>query len=133
MEKTIQEKRKEFLEEGIKYFSTDTRRRATKKRLDTKTIDCVYRTRLKSGKCCFIVRHIPVEVYSSSIENIGLSYGNIVWRSLPSEIQYLGSAFLECCQELHDRDIYWNRRSGLTSLGKRETNRISKQYCNEEI
>jgi len=123
--KLIRQRRLEFLEEGVKYFLTDTRRRAVKS-FNSFGTRCMYRTSSRVNcKKCFIGRHIPDRQYFTGLE--GSSVTSKLLYVLPPDIQELGLGFLQSCQHLHDQERFWNKRSGMTELGKSEVSKIRER------
>lgn len=118
--KILQEKRLEFIKEGVKFYSEDTSRRA----FDPIEEICKYR---QGDNKCMIGRHIPDDKYNENLE--GHNIDDIVLRFLPKNIVELGIDFLEYCQSLHDTHIYWNKRKGLTKLGKKGYQYIINRFC----
>ncbi len=121
----MQQRRAEFLDEGVKYYSEDTKRRATN------TLGgCEYLT--KRGKKCFIGRHITD---FSLLENLDLkahSLDNSLWdgfcQVLPTNVIELGLRFLIDVQHLHDCSSYWGKK-GLSKEGIEALERIKAEYC----
>lgn len=125
--KEIVEKRRTILEETVKYYSEDTKRRciANKK--------CYYTAKFagKESNGCAIGRLLPPEVseaidilYSST--NIGSDVGS-VWKHIPLELQVLGQDFFKDLQGLHDDEDYWDE-SGLTQRGTDKVQQIREKY-----
>ncbi len=129
MEKTIKQRRLEFLDETVAFYSEDTSRRALQNRA------CKYRT--DDGKKCAIGRVIPDELYTPAIDalkNSSVYYiidnPNLCYI-IPLSIRELGANFLFKVQRFHDMDHYWGPVSGLTSDGLNEYNAIKLEYCTE--
>ena len=130
MEKTIYEKRLEFLDETIKFYSEDITRRSVILDKDGDEM-CCYRTFDADGNVkskCAIGRVIPDEAYVSSIESLSVNT-NSVLNILPKEIKDLGVSFLGEVQTLHDTPHYWNMGGGLTGYGHNWYNYIFDMYC----
>lgn len=113
--KTLNEKRLEFLEDTVKYYSQDINRRAVSE--DGK---CKYKT--KDGKKCAIGRFLIEEKYDPCMDESEFSYSaNALIKNypncLPENIVCLGGNFLSDVQMLHDHKPYWGEK-GLSELGK---------------
>ena len=119
MEKSIEQQRKEFLEETVQFYSEDVTRRATD------GYHCMYRT--EDGRKCAIGRHISDDKYTSRMEE-NSCVSNIVFYSLPQEIQDLGQDFLSHIQSLHDGDENWGKEKGLSPIGEGKVNYIRKHF-----
>lgn len=114
--KTIEQRRKEFLDETVEFYSEDVSRRAI-----NEIGKCRYR--MNNGNKCAIGRWIPDEKYKLSLE--GTSCNSEMLKILPDEIQELGCKFLWMVQQLHDRPQHWNKE-GLTEEGKKYIKEIKK-------
>lgn len=121
MEKTLEQRRLDFLEETVAYYAEDPKRRAVETIIGhtTKT-RCRYRT--EDGRKCAIGRHIPDEKYDPIMEGRSASHEGILCL-LPTEISSLGDVFLNRVQGLHDNDECWDIR-GLTSGGEEILERL---------
>lgn len=106
MKKSIYKRRREFLEEGVAFYSEDVSRRATERR------SCFYRA--ENGNKCFIGRWIPDDKYDKDME--GKVITNWLVSILPTHISELGLEFLSMCQALHDGCDNWGN-NGLTGDG----------------
>lgn len=115
----IRQRRKEFLDDLVQYYGYDTRRRSTKGQ------SCFYR--LGKRKCA-IGRHISDQDYHISLENRSVS-NSTIFESLPRNIQELGVEFLGSIQNLHDVGRNWNKRSGLSKIGKDTVEEIRSSSC----
>lgn len=113
MEKTIEERRLEFLEDTVKYYSEDVSRRAL-----TKEGSCKYKT--EDGKKCAIGRFIIENKYNPNMDiNSNMSAITLISEyegCLPIEIIKLGGTFLCSIQTLHDNKDFWDG-VGLTPKG----------------
>lgn len=126
--KTIEEKRLDFLEDTVKYYSEDVSRRAVVNTVGIKECRCLYRT--KDGKKCAIGRFIPDEKYFSGMEGMCLSNYNL-YENIDKEIRNLNNhdgSFLKAIQTLHDIENFWSAK-GLTKEGKEKVISIKKLYC----
>lgn len=126
--KTIEEKRLEFLEDTVKYYSEDVSRRA----LDSQG-SCRYIT--EDGRRCAIGRFIIEDHMCEVLDN---SKSNTVWsifkfcpHFLPKHILDLGSDFLGSIQLLHDGIFYWHLK-GITGEGKEYVEKIKTEFCKQQ-
>lgn len=117
-EKDLKQKRKEFLDDTVKYYSEDTSRRSV---LDK----CMYRT--GDGRKCAIGRYIPDDKYTTLIEGKNV-ISKLVYNLIPQNISMLGIDFLLSIQSLHDESDNWDK-NGLTEKGKEYVNFIEEKYC----
>ena len=119
--KTIEERRRLFLDKTVEYYGEDLSRRAI-----NEDDSCYYRA--SDGKKCAIGRHIPDDKYSEDIEG---NFVKAIFNLLPSEIQEFGTKFLSNVQMLHDENEYWNYKEGkgLSERGKQKYDYIIKRYC----
>lgn len=120
MKKTIEEKRLDFLNEMISYYSEDTSRRSI-----SEESFCRYRT--DDGKMCAIGRHIAKSKYSEKIEDLTVNSYQ-VFCLLPKRVKILGKHFLNHVQSLHDTDKFWDKK-GVTEVGYLRINLIKELYC----
>ena len=120
MEKSVEQLRKEFLDETVAFYSEDVSRRA----VEDDNVTCRYRI---DEKKCAIGRHIPDEIYHNSIEGGGIE-SLLVRECLPKEIIDLGISFLNHVQALHDNNFNWNEH-GLSDSGELHYNAIIKIFC----
>jgi len=129
--KTIEEQRKEFLDETIAFYSADTNRRATV----VDKIGCFYRS--PTGNKCAIGRYIPDDKYKTSFENLAFHFfidttndetQKELWNALPEHIQALGVPFLANIQKLHDADKYWGINQ-LSEAGQVYVANIRNKFC----
>lgn len=122
--KTIQERRLEFLEDTVKYYSEDVSRRAID-RSPGKKPPCQYKTR--DGRKCAIGRHILDEKYSSDLEG---KFAHQVLHTVKKEIAELGSNFLSYIQNLHDHEDNWDLENNKLSItGIKLIESIKIEYC----
>jgi hypothetical protein len=123
--KTIQQRRLEFLNETVNYYSEDTSRRALTTDKDGHNY-CEYCT--KDGRRCAIGRVLNIDYQTSlSIHNRSVD-ADVVYELVPDEIKELGRLFLSELQVLHDTDNCWDS-NGLTNAGKRRVELIKLDYC----
>lgn len=121
--KTLQQRRLEFLNEMVAYYSEDTSRRASDRNRS------YYRLPNSNNKCA-IGRYISDEDYNNNPEldtNYALADDYMVLALLPENVRRLGGNFLYEVQTLHDENTYWN--NGLTTDGLKEVERIKSEYC----
>lgn len=128
MKKTLKKRRKEFLDETVRYYSADTSRRATAIDSCNNILgSCRYRLFAFEGdpnpKKCALGRHIPDELYNPDVECLS-SKDSEFMVLLPKEVSELGAEFLSDIQSLHDVDANWGATSGLTDWGQEEYERI---------
>lgn len=125
--KSIKERRLEFLEDTIEYYSSDP---INKRSFFYSTNDeaCYYRS--PEGKKCAIGRHISDNKYNKSMEEKNL-FGILDYSpdSLPKEILELDIYFLFEIQILHDKSEFWDN-NGLTVEGLEFVNLIKKSFIN---
>ena len=121
MKKTIEQRRLEFLDETVAYYSEDVNRRAT-----NVGGSCFYLT--EDGRKCAIGRYIPPKKYSSDFE--GRSVKGDIFNCLPKKIKELGEVFLIKVQTFHDGDENWDE-NGLTMFGKEDYKNIVKEFCTQ--
>lgn len=122
MKKTIEQKRLDFLNETVSYYSEDISRRSI-----SNSFSCEYLT--DDGKMCAIGRHIPKNKYNKSIENLTVN-SDEVFSLLPKRIKNLGQFFLCHIQTLHDSDECWDE-NGITETGYEKINNIKLEFCTE--
>lgn len=127
MEKTLEQKRLDFLNDTVSYYSADTSRRCF--RVITGNTGytfnrCMYRY---NGKTCAIGRHIADDQYHPTIEGCSVKQ-QTVFNLLPLNVQELGEHFLIDIQTLHDIDSYWESESGLTEEGAKAVEKIIKKW-----
>lgn len=119
MEKTLAEKQLEILEDTVKYYSEDTNRRCM--HVDTET--CYYapeslgKQEISNG--CAVGRLLSPEL-RKQIDEYGPISIDTVMRDedieLPLEVRELTADFLMKLQDLHDKQLHWNKE-GLTQEG----------------
>lgn len=113
---------KEFLEEGVAYYSKDpvSRRNTTK-------YGCQYYPLKETSEGCFIGRHMAPENAKKagdiSIEILLINNPLL----LPQWMCTFDRGFLESCQLLHDVDIFWTD-IGLSEDGIAYVDKIKKEY-----
>lgn len=118
MEKTIEQRRLEFLEDTVKFYSEDVSRRAKDGDM------CCYRT--ADGRACAIGRHISDDKTARDLGS-AIVFSRRVFDALPKEIQELGQGFLSAVQDLHDGDIFW-QEGGLSEKGDEYVEKIKSEY-----
>ena len=129
---TLEQKRKQFLDEEVQFFGADPEKyRCIKiKASDNISYDsCQYAPR-KDSPGCAIGRKCPVALAThidNKCPNMGVTIDK-VWELLPKELQELGNSFLMECQTLHDDPNNWEY-IGLSEKGARKYNDIVNQYC----
>lgn len=126
MNKTIQQKRIEFLEETVKYYSEDINRRCV-----SAAGRCLYDP-TKAGKehvseGCAIGRKVSTEL-QIKLDDIGGISNCDAFEILPEELQELGQEFLIQIQDLHDFSKNWNEL-GLSEKGVEMVNIIKRDFC----
>lgn len=122
MRKTIEQKRLEFLEDTIAYYSEDVNRRAVN------NMRCSYKT--EDGKKCAIGRYISEKKYNSIIEGHGVG-SSVVYKLLPKKILDLDIDFLDDIQDLHDQNYHWDK-NGLTEKGIDFKNKIIEKFIKND-
>lgn len=123
--KTIQERRKEYLDSKVAYYSEDVTRRAIE------GSRCKYLTH--DGRKCAIGLDMDAE---------HKSYKQVCWQNinvsalireyptiLPAEVVELGADFLLNVQKLHDGNENWGYTTGLTGRGEGIYNYILDKFC----
>lgn len=123
MKKTIKQRRLEFLEDTIKFYSEDVKRRAAIDVYEGRS-QCFYRT--EDGRKCAIGRWIPDDKYNNLMEGEAVC-GKNVMSFLPKKISDLESAFLMAVQALHDISSYWTEE-GLSDAGINKVGEIKELY-----
>ena len=121
--KTIEEKRKEWLDSHLAPYLADPSKRA----LSDGT--CNYRT--CDGKKCIVGQDIPDKKYIEQMDkltNSAIDCNDYVLKALPKKTKDLGIEFLKIAQQLHDRSENWND-TGLSLHGKRMYEDIIFKYC----
>lgn len=122
----------ELLEDTVKYYSEDIRRRC-------KRTNCTYSpiTVGKEGisEGCAIGRHLDKD-FALEIDNLDLSCSGIMAvleetdkSRFPEWMLKMKPNFLEHLQDLHDRDFYWNEK-GLSEEGINCVNMIKNNLVN---
>lgn len=126
MNKTIQQKRLEFLEEMVEYYSENTNRRCV-----SESGNCYYNPvaakKQNISEGCAIGRKIPREL-QEELDKLGGVSNNEVFEKLPVELQKLSQNFLTKIQNLHDYSINWNKL-GISERGVEEVNDIKAVFC----
>lgn len=126
---TIQTKRATVLQETVQYYSQDPEgRRCISDRMCHYSPKTVGKEETSEG--CAVGRLLSPELREELDENYrgtGVST-DILFQSLPEEVQELGQGFLSSLQSLHDTDEYWNSE-GITEDGERMVERIQECYC----
>ena|SRR5437899_12894836 len=119
----LQQKQLAFLEDTVKYYSEDTSRRATVRQR------CRYIT--DDGRKCAIGRHLPDNLCKDLQEIADTESGSVsnrnIFEKLPEDLKYLGVAFLEEMQGLHDRESEWGSQ-GLSKEGENTLMGIKRVY-----
>lgn len=118
----LQERRLEFLNDTVNYYSEDVTRRA----VDCYEI-CVYFDETTKNKCA-IGRFIDENILKSKIQLFGSVARNEIFELLPKNIQELEKRFLMEMQFLHDNSDNWNE-NGLSEQGKHQVEVIKKVHC----
>lgn len=118
----LKRKRKEFLDDTLKYYVKDPSRRAIV--IADKKIRCMYKT--TDGRKCAIGRHIAEDKYDSTIEGLGIVCVKMA-SIIPKQIKNLGTPFLLKIQLLHDCDDNWNSQ-GLSDHGKVIVGQIEDEF-----
>ena len=123
---SLKERRLAFLNETISHFNSKNRA------YDKERQACSYSHKVNGG--CAIGRKVSAELAEefeamsrAQEQNAGLSVGATdIFKKLPTELQELGSYFLELVQSLHDGDIYWDE-NGLSRIGEKKVENIKAQ------
>lgn len=123
--KTLQEKRLEFLNETVGFYTNNPRS-------VTENGICIYSPSEKSVGCA-IGRHIEDKELCYQLDHhrqggtpaTGIRY---TFEFLPLKLKEFGKDFLRSVQSLHDNDHCWERK-GLSKLGKEVYNKIINNYC----
>ncbi len=121
--KTIQQKRKEWLDSHLAPYLADPSKRALQGAV------CAYRT--TDGKKCIVGQDIPDKKYiekMDGISNSAVDCNSYVIDALPKKTKDLGIDFLKTAQQLHDRTENWND-TGLSMHGQRSYEGIISDYC----
>jgi len=105
---TIQEKMVLLLDNTIKYYSEDTKRRAM-----NGEGKCYYRV---GKKACAIGRFLTVDKAEFCDQQMNNAVGGI-YGHLPFILAQFDKEFLKEIQALHDKKEYWNDKAGLTKDG----------------
>ena len=127
MEKTIEQRRLEFLDETVAFYGEDTSRRALQNN------QCMYRT--DDGRKCAIGRVIPDELYSRSLDRTGgvgivtILESPKLSKRIPDNVKELGKYFLLSVQKLHDRTSSWQMGKGLSESGQKYYDDIVERFC----
>lgn len=118
----LQKEQLRVLEDTVKYYSKDVKRRA----YDPVSKTCKYSgTDIKgcTGTGCAVGRLIPLklrrQLRNTVVKNI--------FYDLPPEVQRLSLPFLENLQSLHDERYFWNS-GGLTQMGLNKVAHIKKEF-----
>lgn len=125
MEKTLEQRRLEVLEDTVKYYSEDTNRRCVSASEDSVSV-CMYSPKSvgKEGisQGCAIGRLLPDAMKDAiDFEFDAINIDTLIEEKdypIPEEIISLGLVFLRALQTLHDMDEYWQQRKGLTPKGE---------------
>ena len=102
MEKTLNQKRLEFLLDTANYYSEDFTRKSM--------VDTYCKYLADNGNKCAIGRHLPDDV-CIKLDRLHDEHGgstvdkNVVFNELPEWMQELGKGFLKDVQELHDYSL----------------------------
>jgi hypothetical protein len=115
--KTLQEKRRELLDETCKHFNSTNRSVG-------RFSECKY-----GGVGCAIGRKIPNKrlcdrldgEYTTSVDDPS------IFNKLPAKLKELGQDFLTDLQKLHDEENNWNEK-GLSKVGKAARTKILKTF-----
>ena len=121
--KTIDEKRKQWLDTHLKPYLENPSNRAMNGEV------CCYRT--PDGRKCIIGQDIPDKKYipiMDDITNSSISCNDYVVDVIPKSTKDLGMDFLKDCQNLHDMSSHWNAE-GLSKQGQECYERIIYKYC----
>lgn len=121
--KTIEEKRKEWLDSHLAPYLADPSKRAVN------GLGCLYRT--NDGKKCIIGQDIPDKKYNEKMDsqsNSAVDQNDFVTDVLPKKTIDLGLDFLRKAQDLHDLSKNWTI-AGLTRDGQEAYETIVSIYC----
>lgn len=125
MEKTLQQRQLEVLEDTVKYYSEDTNRRCISS-LEDYGSECMYSPKSlgKEGisQGCAIGRLLP-DAMKDDIDSKfdAINIDTLIEEKeypIPEDIISLGVTFLRALQTLHDWDKYWQQEKGLTPEGE---------------
>lgn len=119
MEKTIERKRLELLDETVEHFSRNPRARLGE--LST----CRYSHRINGG--CAIGRNISSEL-AETLDAQPTNDVESLFHLLPEELVHLGADFLIQLQKLHDRNQNWGV-GGLNQCGTYYYEKIKQVFC----
>lgn len=121
----IKQKRLEFLNETVAYYSEDVTRRS-------KSMTYCYYDGKNAGGCtgegCAIGRKLTPEKRAYLDKEYPNQSVSSVIDELPEYMQDMGVSFLRDIQGLHDNDSFWSEK-GLTEGGKLLVESIKKKYC----
>lgn len=125
----LRQKRREFLDDTVMYYSADVSRRAVvaidgPKDGEPKSA-CKYRT--SDGRKCAVGRHVHDDAYDILMEGHSINT-EAMKKYLPEKILSLGIDFLQEIQQLHDCDDNWNDK-GISLQGKTVAETMMSQYC----
>ncbi len=116
---TIQEKMVFLLDDTVKYYSENVKRRSINK--DGK---CFYR----SGRnACAIGRFLTKDKAEFCDSQMNNSVGGI-YGHLPFVLAQFDRTFLKAIQSLHDKKQHWNEKAGLSSEGHEKYIEIKKDF-----
>jgi hypothetical protein len=107
VQKTIAERREEFLTDMLEYYSVDPIARRCKNSAGK----CVYSPISPGSEGCAIGRHLPERLSAELDDKYRVSNNSVcnveIFRQLPKWMQELGMNFLGDMQALHDDDQSW--------------------------
>lgn len=123
--KTIEQKRLEYLDETVEYYSTHPRCLNDKR-------ECYYSPEKAGliGKTdgCAIGRKCSPELRSKLDREFENKSVDVIFSLLPNDLKELDKDFLGEVQRFHDVGIYWDK-VGLSEKGRQKYNWIKEQYC----
>lgn len=124
--KTLQTRRAVVLQDTIQYYSQDPDGRRC-----SDDNSCSYSPNTlgieATSEGCAVGRLLSAELREELDRDFeGKSVGHdLLFRTLPKEVQELGLVFLLKLQNLHDSDVYWDSK-GLSKVGEEEVQRIEE-------
>lgn len=115
----LYQKRFDFLNETLEYYTTDVSRRCAK---DGRCTYDPIRIGHENSEGCAIGRHLTPEMKIYFDNNVGTISPHYL-ELLPPKLKELGVIFLRSIQMLHDEDRLWDK-DGLNSFGVQYLNYI---------
>ena len=116
----------DVLEDTIKYYSENPKRRAYKSTESTKT-QCAYYDK-DTGNRCAVGRLLSLDL-ARALSDENQVVVDII-HYLPKEVQELGAGFLQDLQYFHDMKQFWTE-TGLTEEGENMVKSLREKYALE--